>query len=219
LAVKREGGGGAVFPVFLRGLGEQGGDGTLGAKGGQGGESGHASDEGDGDREAIGGAAVGCRAKDGLEAGFEGQGAGHADCECRRSAGGRDGQEVAGVEGGLNAVVKDDIVGGGFAFGEKTTPGEPSEGLPPKGREGDAGEKLDGEIVTSDMGEFVEDDVVAAVGGPGGGIGGEEDDRAEKAEGERHGAGGGLEDERVIGEYGAGAAQASEGEEGVGELG
>jgi len=127
-------------------------------------------------------------------------------------AGGGDGQEVAGVEGGLNAVVKDEIVGGGFAFGEKTTPGEPGEGLPPEGREGDAGEELKGEIVTADMGEFAEDDMVAAVGGPGGGVGGEEDDGAEKAEGKRHGAGGGLKDERVIGEYGAGAAQASEGE-------
>ena len=51
------------------------------------------------------------------------------------------------------------------------------------GREGHTGEELEGEIVALDMSEFVEDDMIAAVGGPGIGVGGEENNGAEEAKG------------------------------------
>ena len=154
-----------------------------------------------------------------MEASFQGQGTGHPNGDVGRPACGGDGEEVAGVERGLDAFDENEIVGGGFAFGEETTPGEPGEGLPPEGREGHAGEELEGEIVALDMGEFVEDDVIAAVGRPGIGVGGEENNGAEEAKGQGHGAGGGLEDERVMRKHGAGAAETGEGEEGVGQMG
>ncbi len=90
---------------------------------------------------------------------------------------------MASVERGLDAFVENEIVGGGFAFSEEATPGKPGERLPPEEREGDAGEKLESEIVAAYMGEFVEDDLIAAVGGPGIGVGGEENNGAEEAKG------------------------------------
>lgn len=182
----------------------------------EGGEREEQEDREEGGGEEMGSAAVGGGVEDRLQTGLEGERAGHSDGEGRSVGVAGEGEKVGGVGRGENAGVEDEIVGSGFAFEEEAAVGDPGQGLPPVDGEEEAGEDLDGEIMTGDVGLFVEEDVLAAGGWPLGGIGGEEDDGAEPAEGEGHGAGRAFEE--AGGERGVMAAETREGEEGVGEL-